>query len=154
MMVLSEKIPTSACHKLLSAKATHTGNYHIQNYFIYVKEVYETVSFSFSQAQQVDEMTRTLVVVIPTNTVSKLRQVLHTDSSQPSPSLISSNCYPESHKCMPVACKYVNMVVNMKTLQVMSYMGRTMISSLLSSQVLFCIHLWCYAQWNCKLLLP
>lgn len=36
-------------------------------------------------------------------TASKLRQVLHTDISQPSLSLIMAICYPETYK---VACKY------------------------------------------------
>jgi len=39
-------------------------------------------------------------------TASKLRQVLNTDISQPSLSLITAVCYPETYKAMPVACKY------------------------------------------------
>ena len=78
------------------------------------EEAYEAVSFSFSQAQQVEEMTRTQADSrlwyqqrAGRVTASKLRQVLHTDSSQPSLSLVSSICYPETYKAMLVACKYV-----------------------------------------------
>jgi len=77
------------------------------------EEVFEAVSFSFSQAQKVEEMTRTQAESrhwyhqrAGRVTASKLRQVLHTDSSQPSFSLITSICYPETYKGMPVACKY------------------------------------------------
>jgi len=77
------------------------------------EEVLETVSFSFSQAQKVEEMTRTQADSrlwyqqrAGRVTTSKLRQVLHTDISQPSLSLITAVCYPETYKAMPVACKY------------------------------------------------
>ena len=77
------------------------------------EEVFKTISFSFSQAQKVEEMTRTQADSrqwyhqrAGRVTASKLRQVLHTDSSQPSLSLITSICYPVTYKAMPVACKY------------------------------------------------
>ena len=74
------------------------------------EEVLETVSFSFSQAQKVEEMTRTQAdswlwyqQQAGRVTASKL---LHTDISQPSLSLITAVCYPETYKAMPVAYKY------------------------------------------------
>jgi len=67
------------------------------------EEAYEVVSFS--QAQQVEEMIRTQADSClwyqqraGRVTASKLRQVLHTDSSQPSLSLVLSICYPVTYK--------------------------------------------------------
>ena len=77
------------------------------------EEVYETVSFSFTQAQQVEELTRLQADSrlwfqqrAGRITASKLRQVLHTDVSQPSLSLVLSICYPQSYKAMSSACQY------------------------------------------------
>ena len=77
------------------------------------EDIYETVSFSFSQAQQVEEMSRSQADSrlwfqqrSGRITASKLRQVLHTDYSQPSLSLVLSICYPDKHKGMSVACQY------------------------------------------------
>ena len=76
------------------------------------EEIYEVVSFSFNQAQQVEEMTRLQADSqlwfqqrAGRITASKLRQVLHTDYSQPSVSLVSSICYPETHKARSAACQ-------------------------------------------------
>ena len=75
--------------------------------------MYETVSFSFNQAQQVEEMSRLQAdsqVWFQQRagriTASKLWQVPHTDYSQPSLSLVSSICYPDKHKAMSIACQY------------------------------------------------
>ena len=69
------------------------------------EDIYETISFSFSQTQQVEEMSRSQADSrlwfqqrSGRITASKLRQVLHTDYSQPSLSLVSSICYPDKHK--------------------------------------------------------
>ena len=77
------------------------------------EEVYETVSFSFNQANLVEEMTRTQADSklwfqqrAGRITASKLRDVLHTDYSQPSISMIQSICYPTSYKFTSVACQY------------------------------------------------
>ena len=65
--------------------------------------MYETVSFSFNQANLVEEMTRTqgdsklwFQQRAEWIIASKLRDVLHTDYSQPSISMIQSICYPTS----------------------------------------------------------
>ena len=39
-------------------------------------------------------------------TASNLQQVLHTDYSQPSLSLVLSICYPDKHKGMSISCQY------------------------------------------------
>ena len=77
------------------------------------EEIYETISFSFTQAQQVEEMTRMQADSrlwfqqrAGRITASKFRQVLHTDISQQSISLLLSICYPESYKAVSSACQY------------------------------------------------
>ena len=75
--------------------------------------MYQTVSFSFNQAKLVEEMTHTQADSklwfqqrAGWITASKLRDVLHTDYSQPSISMIQSICYPTSYKFTLVACQY------------------------------------------------
>ena len=77
------------------------------------EDVYETVSFSFNQAKMVEEMTRSQADSklwfqqrAGCITASKLCNVLHTECSQPSLSIIQSICYPGSCKFTSVACQY------------------------------------------------
>ena len=61
------------------------------------------------QANIVEEMTRIQSCGFSRAgriTASKLRDVLHTDYSQPSISIIQSICYPSSYKFTSVACQY------------------------------------------------
>lgn len=77
------------------------------------EDIYESVTFSFSQAKVVEEITCSQAdskVWFQQRagriTASKLHDVLHTDYSQPSISLIQSICYPASYKFTSVACQY------------------------------------------------
>ena len=77
------------------------------------EEVFSSISFSFNQAQLVEENTR-----MQSNcklwfqqragriTASRFREVLHTDFSQPSLSLIKSICYPAEYQFTTVPCQY------------------------------------------------
>ena len=77
------------------------------------EEVFSSVSFSFSQAQLVEENTRmqsSCKIWFQQRagriTASRFRDILHTDFSQPSLSLIKGICYPAAHQFSSVPCQY------------------------------------------------
>ena len=77
------------------------------------EEVFSSVSFSFNQAQLVEESTQMqsncklwFQQLAGRITASKFREALHTDCSQPSLFLIKSICYPAEHQFTTVPCQY------------------------------------------------
>ena len=77
------------------------------------ESIYQSVSFTFSQAVLVEERTRTQAkckrwfeLRAGRITASKLHQAIHTSHLQPSVSLVKSICYPEQRKFLSAACQY------------------------------------------------
>ena len=77
------------------------------------EEVFSSISFSFSQAQLVEKNTRMQTSCkiwfqqrAGRITASRFREILHTDVSQPSLSLIKGICYPAAHQFSSVPCQY------------------------------------------------
>ena len=76
-------------------------------------DIFNSYTFSFNQATKVEEMTRSQSKFriwfqqhAGRITASRFREILHTDYTQPSISLIKSICYPVMHQLMPKACQY------------------------------------------------